>query len=128
MTSRDLGAEVEQAVAGVDLASTESEAVRRRDVDAGLARHCDVVPRVLDEPHLALAEEARRVRERRDTTPEASLELRLRLGDLVRRALVVEREQVRVGDGMRLERQRAAAVERDDLIPREERRLLVRTT
>lgn len=121
MPARDFRAKVEQGVTLVDLPSTECERIRRRDVDAGLARHCDPVPGLLDKLHLALAEEAGRIGERRDTTPEASLELDPRLGDLVRRLFVGHCEQVGMGDGMRLERQRAVTIQSDDLPPREQR-------
>ena len=124
MRSLQLGAEVQQRVSPVDLTPTEGESVRRGEVDARLARHCDVVPCRLGEPHLALAVQACRVRERCDGPAEALRELGPGVGDLVRRSIVVECRQLRVGDGVRLECQCPAAVEDDHLVPGEQRRLL----
>src|SRR5215207_115592 len=59
-----LRAEVQEAVAVLDLGATQSERVRRRVVEAGLGRDRDLEAGLLDEAHLARAEEAGWVGER----------------------------------------------------------------
>jgi len=98
-------------------------AVRLGQVDARLAADGDAVAGRDDQPALALAEQTRGIRERRDLAAELRLELSLGLDDLAFRRLVVDREQIRVGDRVRLEPQRPARVEVADLLPRQHRRL-----
>jgi FAD-dependent urate hydroxylase len=119
----DLRPEVEETVPRVDLSPTQREAIRRREVDARLARDRDAEAGSFDEPLFALGKETRGVRERRDASSEMSLELGLRLPDLVPGLLVVESQQVRVGDGMRFESEGSVTIELDDLRPGEQRRL-----
>ena len=117
VAAADLGAEVEQAVARVDLPAAKREAIRVRMVDARLARDGDAVPGIGDEPAFALAEQAGRIGERRDATPEPLSSSTFELRDLGPRAVVVDEQQVGVRDRVRLELERALAVELDDLRP-----------
>ena len=82
MPAADLGPKVEQAVPRVDLTASKGEAVGLREVHARLARDGDSVsggPRQLP---LARPEEAGGIREGRDRSAEARLELPLRVLDL----------------------------------------------
>src|SRR5688500_3844579 len=112
VTAAHLRAEVEQAVTRVDLPPPQREAIGARHVDARFAGHRGGVARLLDEPPLALAVEARRVRERGHLAAEPSLELAPAVADLVARGLLAEREQAGMRDGVGLEPQRPAAIER----------------
>src|SRR5215203_1036446 len=124
MTAPSLRQEVEEAVARVDLAPPQREAVGATRVEAGLARDGGTKAGGFDKPALAEPEEARRVREQLHRAVEPGLERRLRADDLLARRLVPKREEVRMGEGVGLEAQRPLAVELDDLVPPEHGRLL----
>src|SRR5712691_49127 len=124
MTAAELRPEVEQAVAGVDLAAAQRQQVGSRPVGAGLARNGKPEAGVRDQASVAGAEETGGVAERFHRPPELRLERDLRAGDLVPRGLVAESEEIRMRDGVSLEPQRPAAVELDDVLPPEQGRLL----
>ena len=123
MSACDLRPEVEEAVACVDLSPPKREAVGRRQVDAGLARHRKCVARPLYETALALAEETSGIGERRDAASEAILELGLRAGYLLVCLHVVHREEVGMGQRVRFEAECSAAIELGYIGPRQQRRL-----
>ena len=123
MSAGDLRPEVEETVACVDLSPPKREAIGRRQVDAGLARHRERVARPIYEAPLALAEETGGIRERRDAASEPILELGLRAGDLLFCLPVVDREEVGVGQRVRFEAECSAAIELDDLGPGQQRGL-----
>ena len=125
MAPAELRPEVEQAVPRIDLAAPKGEPVGRAVVDAGLARDRDPVAGLGGDPRLTLAVEPRRIGERPHDPPEAVLELPLRARDLLAGRRVVQRRQIRMGQRMGLEPERAVAVELDDVVPVQERRLLL---
>src|SRR5204862_4628297 len=120
----DLGPEVEQTVPRVDLAAAEREPIRPRLVDAGLARNGNSEAGLGHERPLARPEETGGVRERRDGSAEPLLESGLRAEDLAARLVIVELEQVRVRERVRLEAERRLGVEGLDLVPAEKRGLV----
>jgi hypothetical protein len=96
VTASELRAEVEQAVARIDLPAAKRKAIRVRVVDARLARDGGAVPGIGDEPAFTLAEQAGRIREGSDSPSESVFELGLRALDLGPRALVVDEQQIGV--------------------------------
>ena len=83
MPSADFRPEVEQRVAGIDLAASQREGVASRKVDSGLAGDCDAETGLGDEAALALAEKTGGVAERFDGPAQTRFEIGLRLADLV---------------------------------------------
>ncbi len=95
---------------------------RYRVVDAGLARYGGAVAGIGDDPVLTLAVQAGRIGEGGHAPSEVVFELPL--GALISSsALVVEPWQIGVRDRVRLEMERAVAVELDDVLPGQQRRL-----
>ena len=110
--ARDLRPEVEQAVACVDLSAPKREAVGRRQVDAGLARHRKRVASAVHQLPLALAEEPRGKEKSRDAASQPILELGPRAGQLPFGLDVVDREEDRGwSQRVRFEAECAATVE-----------------
>ena len=126
MAAADLRAEVEQAVARVDLPPPERQPVGAAGVDPGLARDRHAEPGCGDELAFAGPEEPGRVGKRLDGPPEPGLERDLGAFDLLPRRRVAEGEEVRMRERVRLEAEGAVAVQLDDLVPAEQRRLATR--
>ncbi len=123
MAAAELRPEVEQAVARVDLAPTIGRTGRSRSLTPGSHETATRKPACGDDPLLALAEEPGRIGERTHYAAEVVLELPLGARDLLLGGRVVERWEVGVRERVRLEAERPLAVEVDDLVPAEHRRL-----
>src|SRR5215211_1745214 len=123
VTPAQLRPKVDQTVAGIDLTAAQRQEVDSRNVDAGLAGDRDPESGLGDESPLALAEEPSRIAERIHLPAKPTLERQLGAGNLLLGRLVLEGQQVRMRDRMRLEAERSAPVQLSDLVPREQRRL-----
>ena len=96
MAAAELGAEVEQAVARVDLPAAKRQPIGVRMVDARLAGDGGAEPGIGDEPAFALPEQAGRIAEGGDAASKTAFELDLRPLDLGSCAVVVDEKQVGV--------------------------------
>ena len=123
MAAGELRAEVDQAVATIDLDASQREAVRLAGVRSRLAGRRPAEAGVGCKLLLSLAEQPRGVAERLDLVVQPGLELPLRFTDLERGVRVVEEEQIRVRDRMSSEDERACAIQLRDQVPVEDGRL-----
>jgi hypothetical protein len=82
VTASELGAEVEQAIARVDLTAAKRKAIRVRVVDPRFARDGGTKPGLRDKPAFAHPEQTGRVREGGDSPSKSVFQLGLRAPDL----------------------------------------------
>src|SRR3954464_13433069 len=98
MAAAELGLEVDQPVAAVDLRPPQHQRIAAALVEARLARDRQRDSGFARELDLACRKQAAGVGERLDLPVDLSLEIALRVDDLPLRALIVERDEIGVGD------------------------------
>ena len=128
MAAAELGAEVEQAVAGVDLPAAKRQPIRVRWLTPG--SHETAVPNPASATSRRSRSPNRPAGYEKAVTrrPSRLFELGLRALDLGPRAVVVDEQQVGVRDRVGLELERAFPVELDDLVPAQQARPAACTT